>query len=220
MRVFKTMRKKLKSKRGFTLVELLASLMIVVMMSLMMSVGVSVGASVQRESAFVAQSDMLSSTINTALSDVLRYATVETILSSDEDYGELVNKSILFDEEGNRRLISNTSYGISNGAVVLNQYGDDVKNKRVAIWQYVYGTLSEDGEEAEETGAQDQISYLVSHGMYTNLMIEKDADDPFITYIMDDSGKEYYYVHYWVKEKNAAKPLTKEVETYFRIANE
>lgn len=220
MRILKTMRKKLKSKRGFTLVELLAALMIVVMMSLMMSVGVSVGASVQRESSFVAQSDVLSSTINTALGDVLRYSTVELVDTSDGDLGALVTKSVLVDEDGNRCLISNDSYGISDGAVVLNQYGDNEKDKRVAIWQYTYGEVNEEEGETEDTGVQDQVSYLVSHGIYTNLMIEKDEDDPFVTYVEEEGGKKYFHVHYWIKEKSASKPLTKEVETYFRVANE
>ena len=220
MRVLKTMRKKLKSKRGFTLVELLASLMIVVLLSIMMSIGASVGMSVQRESTFVAQSDVLASTINTALGDVLRYSEVFAPGGSDEEYGTLVVKSVLYNEAGDQCLIKNSSYGINGGAVVLNQYGSDEADKRVAIWQYVYGSVSEEGEEAEDTGAKDQISYLVSHSIYTHLVIEKDPDDPFITYIEDTDGKKYFYVHYWIKEKNGSNPLKKEVQTYFRVANE
>ncbi len=220
MRVLKTMRKKLKSKRGFTLVELLAALMIVVMMSVMMSVGVSVGAQVQRESAFVAQSDLLASSINTALGDVLRYSEVFTVDASDDDYGTLVNKSVLYDEAGNRCLISNPSYAIKGGAVVLDQYGTDTNNKRVAIDQFIYGSADDESGLSEDTGAQESVAYLVSHGVYTNLKIEKDNDDPFVTYIEDTDGKKYFYVHYWIKEKNAGNPLTKEVETYYRVANE
>lgn len=220
MRILKTMRKKLKSKRGFTLVELLASLMIVVMLSIMMSVGSSVGMSVQRESTFVAQSDVLASSINTALGDVLRYSEVFAPSVTDEDYGALVTKSVLYNEAGDQCLIKNTNYGINGGAVVLNQYGSDEADKRVAIWQYVYGSASEEGEDAEDTGAKDQISYLVSHGVYTNLVVEKDEDDPVITYYEDTDGKKYFYVHYWIREKNGSNPLKKEVQTYFRVANE
>ena len=132
----------------------------------------------------------------------------------------LLPKVFLYNEEGEQCLINNTSYGINGGAVVLNQYGSNEADKRVAIWQYVYGSASEEGEETEDTGAQDRISYLVSHGIYTHLVVEKDKDDPFITYIEDTDGKKYFYVHYWIREKNGSNPLKKEVQTYFRVANE
>lgn len=226
MRVLKRMGKKLKSNRGFTLVELLAALAIVVMMSLMMSVGVSVGASVQRESTFVAESDLLASTVNTALGDVLRYAKVRVVEPAAPGGEEAASyeqleamKTLLKNEDGDQCLIDTDGYGIAGGAVVLDSYGGDATKKRLAISQYVTKTVSDDPSNPSTT-TEEKVYYLVSHGIYTNLEIQNSGDHKFeLTYI-EDGAKKYFHIHYWIAEKRAANPLTKEVEAYFRVANE
>ena len=219
MRVLKAMGKKLKSNRGFTLVEMLTALAIVVMMSLMMSVGASVGTAVQRESTFVAESDVLASTVNTALGDVLRYAKVREVAPAGGE-GAPTNeqieaeKTLLTDSTGTKKLLIDTDgYGISGGAICLDTY----KGKgRLAVSQYV--TQSEDGDVSKAV-TEEKIAYLVSHGIYTNLVIMKDATHPFTLKYEVDGTKKYFYVHYWIAEANASEPMTKEVESYFRVAN-
>lgn len=60
---------------GFTLTELLAALLILVMLTVILSSGLPVAVKVYRESVFVSESEILASTLNTALGDILRYAT-------------------------------------------------------------------------------------------------------------------------------------------------
>ena len=223
MRVLKTMGKKLKSNRGFTLVEMLVALAIVVMLSLMMSYGVSVGAAVQRESTFVAESDVLASTINTALGDVLRYASVREVAPAEDeasaDYEQLeVMKTLLTMEKADgsvvKCLIDTDGYGIGGGAIILNTYEGE---KRVAVSQYV--TQSPTGDVAD-TVTTEKVYYLVSHGLYTNLEIMTDVDHKFeLQYVVDGTNK-YFHAHYWIAEKNPSKPLKKEVNAYFRVAND
>ena len=223
MRVLKAMGKKLKSNRGFTLVEMLVALAIVVMLSLMMSVGASVGAQVQRESTFVAESDVLASTINTALGDVLRYASVREVApAADEStatYEQLeVAKTLLTieKEDGSEAkcLIDTDGYGIGGGAIILKNYEG---KKRVAVSQYV--TQSPDGDVAN-TVTTEKVYYLVSHGIYTSLqLLIDDTHDFELQYVVDGDNK-YFHAHYWIAEDRAANQLKKEVNAYFRVAND
>ncbi len=222
MRLLKRCTKKLKSNRGFTLLEMLVALAIVVMLSLMMSVGSSVGAQVQRESTFVAQSDILASTINTALGDVLRYSDVTLVDELADGTEPSPNEaykyeSILTNEAGQQLLINNDGYGVSGGALVLDTSRDSVpvalkQNEKIA---------TTDGDGNEILNDQLKTYYLVSHGVYTNLTVMNDDDHPFTLKYVEPSGTTpYYEASYWISEKNGSKPMKKEVKAYFRIVNE
>lgn len=241
MRFFKIALKKLKSKGGFTLVEMLVALAIVVMLSLMISVGTSIGAKVQREATFVAESDILASTINTALQDVLRFAEIEpyTAKSGDEinamgltgtpkileeNKNGLVGDSLLkINGTSHACLITNNNYGITNGSLVLEEYavdpGDATKNKeRLAIKFQEY--------EKGSGGSRDPIEYanlephyLVSHGVYTTLII-KDFEIDYTGAVEKDGiyVGGVFTVSYTISEPGS-KPLKKDVEISFRPAN-
>lgn len=66
--------KKMRSKKGFTLIEVMASLLITVLLVAGMSVGIDAGMRVYGESVFEADSAALSNILNTTLGDILRYA--------------------------------------------------------------------------------------------------------------------------------------------------
>ena len=68
------MLKKLKNKAGMTLMEMMASLLIMVLLILAMRTGMNTGVQVYNDAAFESHSATLAANINTALTDILRYA--------------------------------------------------------------------------------------------------------------------------------------------------
>lgn len=88
--------KKLTGKAGMTLVEMLASVLILVMLVVGMNAGMNAGLRVYRDSKAVTERSMLSSGINTKLTDILRYAQVKTVTVDGEE----------------EHLITNLEYGL------------------------------------------------------------------------------------------------------------
>ena len=70
--------KKLRNQRGLTMVELLATVVIVLLFSGLAAVGADAGVRSFRTSMADSQAQELCSTLTTALSDKLRYCTVDT----------------------------------------------------------------------------------------------------------------------------------------------
>lgn len=75
------MKKKLKSKSGLTLVEMMVSLMILVLLVVGMGPGMDVASRIYKDSTFESDSAMLARIVNNTMGDVLRYAE-----SVDDDY--------------------------------------------------------------------------------------------------------------------------------------
>lgn len=224
MRILKKLRKKLHSNKGFTLVEMLAALLVVVMMSLMMSVGASVGARVQREATFVAESDILASTINTAVQDVLRYAEIEPYTEKDvtaleglpKQIATLENALITQNEltmDGGTCFITNNDYGIVSGVLLMEPYnvGTTAEPKYVDRLAMKFQEYTKEGD-TRKLVEYDNLKphFLVSHGVYTTLII-KDFDVAF------DDG--VFTLTYTISEPSGTKPMTKDVEVSFRPAN-
>lgn len=63
-----------RKKSGFTMVEMLASLLILALMAAGMSGGMSAALNVYQDSVFESDSTSMAATVNTALSDLLRYS--------------------------------------------------------------------------------------------------------------------------------------------------
>lgn len=66
---------KLHSKNGMTLTELLVTMLILVMMTATVTLGTRAGMRVYRTSRFISEVQLISETIDNALSDVLRFAS-------------------------------------------------------------------------------------------------------------------------------------------------
>lgn len=78
------MLKKLKSKAGMTLMEMMVSLLIMVLLVLAMGTGMNAGVRVYNDAQFESHSATLAANINTALTDILRYSQdIRTPLSKD-----------------------------------------------------------------------------------------------------------------------------------------
>jgi prepilin-type N-terminal cleavage/methylation domain-containing protein len=90
-----------RTTRGFTLIETLVALLIVTLLTLSIVAGTSAAVSIHGESLFASESQILSSTLNTALGDVLHYAAYAPEAS-----------------DGDTTAFSNPGYGILNGHFV------------------------------------------------------------------------------------------------------
>lgn len=66
--------KKLKSKAGLTLMEMMAALLVMVLLVMGMGTGMDAGMRVYRDSQFETDSAALADILNTSMSDLLRYA--------------------------------------------------------------------------------------------------------------------------------------------------
>lgn len=111
---------KVSGKAGMTLIEMLASLLIMVLLAVGMNTGMAAGLRVYQESQEATNRTMLASSINTKLTDILRYAEVKTIKAAD-------NKEIY--------VFTNLEYGLwdvafapdANGIVQVYFYDKDGK---------------------------------------------------------------------------------------------
>lgn len=65
----------LRSKAGFTLVEMLTAIAILALLGATVTAGIPVAIKVMQESTFASDSTLLESTVDTALADTFRYAT-------------------------------------------------------------------------------------------------------------------------------------------------
>lgn len=101
---------------GFTLVEMLAAIVVLVLVSSVVAVGISTGLKVYEQSKFVSESDLLASTINEALADPCRFYNPDT-------------DSIKY----NGNTIYNPSLKLSNGQIKVVGYSDTSLTKTLSI---------------------------------------------------------------------------------------
>ena len=113
--------KKLKTKKGFTLIEMTVCILTLAMVALICTTGYSLAMKSYNDSKFESNSQMLESMLNTSLGDVLRYAYYisddGTVIFSNDDYrldgGEITvenGRLIYMDEDTKEFLVSTYSY--------------------------------------------------------------------------------------------------------------
>lgn len=102
--------KKLKSKKGFTLIEMMACILTLVLIVLICTTGTNMAMKSYNESLFETNSQMLESTINTALGDVLRYASNVT----ESTVGGVTTVKF-----------TNTNYSLENGYIKIGMTEED-----------------------------------------------------------------------------------------------
>lgn len=99
--------KKLKSKSGLTLMEMMAALLVMVLLVVGMGTGMDSGMRVYRESKFETDSAALADILNTSMSDLLRYA---------QDI-----KSTTVTPDGVDFVFTNHDFGVLNGYLLLSE---------------------------------------------------------------------------------------------------
>lgn len=139
--------RKLKSKKGFTLIEMLACVATLVIICLIVTTGTNLATMSMNRSLFESESQMLESTLNLSLGDILRHATDIKVKES----GIVFTNDAYYIDEGSFAIdtkdsgITGAGYlmctsaldGSSRGLLVANK-GIYVRNMYVKDFQLSY----------------------------------------------------------------------------------
>ncbi|MEG2176816.1 MAG: type II secretion system protein [Oscillibacter sp.] len=117
---------KTRRSRGFTLTETLAAVLILTLLTGVIAVGISAAVRAKTQLLFTSESDLLAATLNTALGDVLHYATEpvtedKTVSFTNANYGVLHGQLLCDAESGKLYLQPSAAPGdrftlVSDGA--------------------------------------------------------------------------------------------------------
>ena len=115
--------KKLKNKKGFTLVEMLACCITLLLITGVCTLGTHVALDSYNRSLFVSESQMLESTLDLYLGDILRHATIKSdgIVKESGNYGV--------------ETISNLSYGMVDGKLELQKDTSKAHYGRLLVYK-------------------------------------------------------------------------------------
>ena len=117
--------KKLKSKKGFTLIEMLACTVTLVLITLICTTGMNMATKSYNESMFESNSQKLEYIVNLAMGDILRYSRDITV-------------------NGEEISFTNDVYGVSEGGLKLD--GDGyfvlVRNKELSTEAWLVSTMN------------------------------------------------------------------------------
>lgn len=106
--------------KGFTLVETLVAIVILLLMTAGLTVGISAAAKTYKQITFTNNSETLRDTINTAFSDVLRYArNIEVddghVYFSTNDYqAGVISGYVTLDSEGKLMIVNRDDRSVQN----------------------------------------------------------------------------------------------------------
>ena len=113
--------RKLKNKKGFTMIEMLASVVTLLLICMIITTGTNLATKSMNESLFESESQMLEDTLNVCIGDILRHAT---------DI-EIVNGKVVF---------TNDAYYIDDGSFDI-----DASNSGITGAGYLLCTSKLDG---------------------------------------------------------------------------
>ncbi|MBQ8519494.1 MAG: type II secretion system protein [Agathobacter sp.] len=105
--------RKLKSKKGFTLIEMLACVVVLILIGGICSVGMNLATRSYNESVYESDSQMLEDTLNLYLCDILRHATsVQTEADENAEEKDVIS-------------FTNVAYQIYDGHIEVSERKDD-----------------------------------------------------------------------------------------------
>lgn len=143
------------SERGFTLMELLVTLLIVVLLGISLGIGIPAAVKVMHRSTAVSNAQVLSSVLDTAIYDTLRYSSVYV-----DGSGNVQTKRLTADDGTTYTvpLIRNDAFVDSAGNSLTDAYM--TADKQIM--------LHEDGVAG---GRVECLTDLVSPGTYTDYVV-------------------------------------------------
>lgn len=182
-----------RAKAGFTMIELLVSVVIMVFLAIGMGAGMDSGSKVHRDASFETDSAMLADTLNSALGDLFRYS---------KDIRK--NTDVFQDSLGNQHnhyyvpfVFTNLEYGVQDGYLTMD--------------------TDADGKIQIRNLKNSDCFYLVNAGAYSNLRIT-DFHLDYVSPTEDTGGNTGYVVASYVIH-NANNTLSKEISTVIRFMN-
>jgi prepilin-type N-terminal cleavage/methylation domain-containing protein len=121
---------RLRSQGGFTLVELLVSIMVLVLLVVAMGTGMTTALRVYQESVFQSNSENLASMLNATLEDMFQYSKniyvrEDTNSPTFKQVKQETNTLTVDDAEGVDMLFSNSEYGATNAYIFVNDNSTD-----------------------------------------------------------------------------------------------
>ena len=159
--------KKLKSQKGFTLVEMLACVVTLILLAGICGAGTNIAMKSYNESLFESNSQMLESTWNMYPGDIIRHASME--LQADADPASSENRKI--------KSITNVSYGmyqgkfsLTDGRIYIHKTGADAGMRLLSEKVYAQALKISDFElEYNETGEYVAGSYTIESTIISDL---------------------------------------------------
>ena len=187
--------KKTRKNAGFSLIELICTLLILVLLIMGINVGMDTGSKIYRDATFESDSAMLAGILNTSLGDYLRYAdVVETDMMSDLLPAGMTTFDLPY-------VYTNWEYGILQGYFYV-PIENNVAKGALKIKSLI----------------DEKSINLVNTGAYPDLQVQKF----FISYTpRDDDGIEggYCIVSYEIISKTDPTKI-REVEMIVRLMND
>lgn len=135
---------KQRKTKGFTLIETLASMLIIAMLSICLTAGTTAALHARSNQLFASESEILADTLNTALGDILHYASYsgkngKNINITNQNYGIFTGRIVVKDgrfyvqdrpvTDANCTLLSLTGSGAYSGMTIRDfkmEYADNV----------------------------------------------------------------------------------------------
>ena len=131
--------KKLKQKLGFTLIEMMAALLILVLMVVGMDAGMSAATRAYSDANFEAASGSLAGILNTAVGDILRYSE-DVIVKTAPDRFVDADGTILDKVDF---VFTNYEYGVRNAYFYTTVHADGSSSGTLQIKNLQNSTVAE-----------------------------------------------------------------------------
>ena len=198
--------KKLFNRSGFSLIEMMATLVILVVLVVAMGTGMTSGMKIYKDATFEADSGSMSGIVNTSLGDILRYSENVRINEgtiSNPSAGFVDSDGAFITRESVGFVFTNYEYGVQNAYFHLSQGGDEEGILQIRSLN--------NAREPE----------LVNTGAYPDLMIT-DFEIIYVPRGLDSEGSPgrggYFLINYVITSRSDASK-TREVETVVRLMN-
>lgn len=202
--------KKLNNNAGFTLIEMLAVVLILVVLTMGIGKTMDAGIQIYRDATFESDSATLAGILNTSLGDILRYSAeirVNEGTAADPTKGFLDSSGSYLMKENVGFVFTNYEYGIRDAYFYTHVFADSSS----------YGVL-----QMRNLKNADVVE-LVNTGAYPDLAVT----NFLITYVpegaIDSSGNSlrggYFEIEYEIISENNDQ-LKRKVETVIRLMNQ